>query len=330
MLSITYFYREPRKTGMSIEGIFRSVKECLKNDADIQEFFCDPRVSRIKNILNAGKYSRAINHITGDVNFLALGLRGKKTILTIHDLGHYETLKKRSFLQHYIYKLFWFKYPLRHITIVTVISQFTKRKLIEYFHFPEDRIRVIYDPVKPVFTFRKKERISDVPRILQIGSGAHKNLDNLVEAIEGMNVHLDIVAWLDEKIVKKLNDRGVSYTIYNGLSDDELHRRYIESDLVFFASFYEGFGMPIIEAQAVGRPVITSNMDAMKEVAVDSAYLVDPGKVSEIREAIVRILDDRALYDELVLRGRHNVVRFGCEKISKEYLDVYKELGGSI
>src|ERR1700722_3135691 len=91
MLSITYFYREPRKTGVSIEGIFRLVKECLKDEADIKEFYCDARLSRLQNTIQAGRYSNQINHITGDVNFLALGLRGGKNILTIHDLGHYDT-----------------------------------------------------------------------------------------------------------------------------------------------------------------------------------------------------------------------------------------------
>ena len=329
MLSITYFYREPRKTGVSIEGIFKLVKERLKGKVDINEFFCDQNASQLKNTLRAGKFASQINHITGDVNFLAFGLRGKKNILTVHDLGHYETLKKRGFIQHTIYRLFWFKYPLKYINIVTVVSHFTKSKLIEYFNFPEDRIRVIYDPVKPVFKFSRCERLNDIPRILQIGTGAHKNLNSLIEAVKGTNVHLDIIAWIGDDVIKKLNDNHISYTVYNALSDEDLYKRYVACDILYFASFYEGFGMPVIEAQAVGRPVITSNMGAMKEVAGDSAYLVDPNNVAEIKQAILNLTGDMDMYNEFVKKGRENVVKFDCDKIAADYLSVYTELYNS-
>ena len=135
MLSLTYFYREPRKTGVSIEGIFNSVKECLKDKIDIKEFYCDPKLSRFQNIMKVRKFASDINHITGDVNFLAIGLRGKKTILTIHDLGFYEN-PVHSKLVKTVYRLFWFTLPLKCVDIVTVVSAFTKQKLIRYFNFP--------------------------------------------------------------------------------------------------------------------------------------------------------------------------------------------------
>jgi hypothetical protein len=90
MLSVTFFYREPRKTGMSMEGIFKLVKGCLQERIEIKEFFCDPALSRFQNTILAGKASGEINHITGDVNFLAIGFKGKKNVLTIHDFGFYE------------------------------------------------------------------------------------------------------------------------------------------------------------------------------------------------------------------------------------------------
>src|SRR4051812_16733102 len=194
MISVTYFYREPRRTGVSIEGIFRSVSGCLKDRIDIREFFCDAKLSRIQNTMRAGKFASEINHITGDVNFLALGLRGKKTILTIHDFGFYENPIYNK-LKKFFYHTFWFYFPLRSIDIVTVVSEFTKEKLIKYFHFPEERIRVIPDPVKPIFRFVRKEGIRDRPVVLMLGTGKHKNLDNLIEAAKGTDFHLDIVGW---------------------------------------------------------------------------------------------------------------------------------------
>jgi glycosyltransferase involved in cell wall biosynthesis len=326
MLSITYFYREPRKTGVSIEGIFKLVKESLKDKVEIKEFYCDAKLSRLQNTRRAGRSASDINHITGDVNFLALGLKGKKNILTIHDLGHYDTLKKRNFYKYAVYKLFWFKYPLKYIDIVTVVSQFTKSKLMEYFNFPEDRIRIIHDPVKPVFQFVKKERLNATPVILMMGTGKHKNLDNLIEAANGTGFHIDIIGWPAKDELERLNSYGISHTIYNDLTDDEVYKRYIECDILFNASFYEGFGMPIIEAQSVGRAVITSNIGAMKEVAGNTAVLVDPGKPVEIRNAIMKLVNDKACYDEMVELGRENIVTYQHQLIAQQYLDVYEEL----
>jgi glycosyltransferase involved in cell wall biosynthesis len=326
MLSVTYFYREPRKTGLSIEGIFRLVKKDLEGKVAITEYYCDANLSRAQNTWLAGKRAGAINHITGDVNFLALAIKGRKNILTVHDLGHYDTLKKRGFLQFFVYKLFWFLLPLKNVTLVTVVSEFTKRKLMEYFDYPEDRIRVIPDPVKPTFVYSEKERINDRPRVLMMGTGKHKNLGGLIEAVRGLNVQLDIIGWPADDELAKLKDYGIAHTVYNGLTDEQVYERYVACDIMYNASFYEGFGMPIIEAQSVGRPVITSDLGAMKEVARQSAVLVDPYKPEEISAAIQRLVTDRAYYDKMVALGRENVTPYDHKAIAQQYLEVYEEL----
>jgi len=325
-LSVTYFYREPRKTGVSIEGIFRLVKECLVGEVDIKEFYCDPKLSRSQNTAQAKKHAAAINHITGDVNFLALGLKGCKNILTVHDLGHYETLKKRSYLQFTVYKLFWYRLPLRYIDVITVVSQFTKDKLMEYFHFPESRIRIIPNPVKPVFQYNHKENINEQPIILMMGTGWHKNLAGLIAAVKDSNYRLDIIGWPSDDEMEEMNKSKIAYTVYNKLTDSEVYERYKACDILFNASFYEGFGMPIIEAQAVGRAVITSNTGAMKEVANDSAVLVDPEAPGEIRAAIDRLAGDKVYYDSIVAKGIENVKPCNDQYIAHQYLEVYKEL----
>ena len=324
MLTVTHFYREPRKTGLSIEGIFKSVKECLTDRAEIRDFYCDGTLSRLQNTKRAGKFASEVNHITGDVNFLAMGLRGKKTILTIHDLGFYEN-PVHSRLVKMVYHLFWFYLPLKYVDIVTVVSDFTKQKLIKYFQFPEDRIRIIPDPVKKVFRFSAKEKLNAQPVILMMGTGKHKNLDNLIEAAKGTNFHLDIIGWPAKDELEKLKNYNIAHTVYSGLSDEEVYERYAACDVLFMASHYEGFGMPIVEAQCVGRPVITSNIGAMLELGKGSALLVDPNKPVEIREAI-ESLQDRKLYDEVVARGRVNAAKYDYKIIAEQYLAVYQEL----
>jgi len=324
MLSVTYFYREPRKTGFSIEGIFGLVSEQLKNEISIRNFYCDGKLSRWRNIKNAKKFAGEINHITGDVNFLAIGLKGKKNILTIHDFGYYEN-PVHPFYVKIVYRLFWFYLPLKNIEIVTVVSNFTKEKLIRYFQFPETKIRVIPNPVKPVFRYTPRVSKNKLPVILMLGSGKHKNLDNLIAAAKDVPVHLDIIGWPSADELDRLKQYNIEHTIYNGLSDEAVYERYVSCDILFIASHYEGFGMPIIEAQAVGRAVITSNIGAMKELGEGSTVLVNPNSVDEIKSAI-KILGDTHYYDDLVKKGIENAARFSADTVAARYLRVYEEL----
>jgi glycosyltransferase involved in cell wall biosynthesis len=113
------------------------------------------------------------------------------------------------------------------------------------------------------------------------------------------------------------------------LTDGELVAAYQRCDMVVFASLYEGFGLPILEAQAIGRPVITSNFGAMREAAGDGALLVDPYSVDEIRAAILRIKNEPALREELVCKGRENVERFRAPVVAARYAELYRQIDAS-
>ena len=325
MITVTYINREFRKTNYSIEGIFDTVKKVLNNKITIRNLYADGSTSRLQNILRIRKEAGELNHITGDVNFLAIGLGGKKNVLTIHDLGYYENPIHPWHIKT-VYKLFWFTLPLKFIDRVTVVSEFTKSKLIQYFDYPADKITVIPNPVKSFFVFSKRQLHPGPVRILQIGSGKHKNVGNMIEAVNGLPCHVDIVGWPDAEETAKLKEYNISYSVYNALTDEQLLERYQACDILFFASLYEGFGMPIIEAQAVGRAVITSNIGAMKEVAGDTAVLVDPNDPMAIKEAILKLSNDPLFYDEMVRKGSANADRYDHENIANQYLEVYKAL----
>jgi glycosyltransferase involved in cell wall biosynthesis len=96
--------------------------------------------------------------------------------------------------------------------------------------------------------------------------------------------------------------------------------------MVLFASTYEGFGMPIVEANTVGRPVITSNLLSMPEVAGDAALIVNPYNVDEIRNGIIKIIEDDEYRNQLINNGFRNAERFSLRNISEEYLKLYNKM----
>jgi glycosyltransferase involved in cell wall biosynthesis len=121
---------------------------------------------------------------------------------------------------------------------------------------------------------------------------------------------------------------GIDYENYVGLSRQELVAQYADADLLLFASTYEGFGLPIVEAQAVGRPVVTSNILPMPEVAGDGAYFVDPFDVASIRAGVLHVVDNAEQRNRLVEAGLRNVERFRIAAVARKYAELYREIAG--
>jgi glycosyltransferase involved in cell wall biosynthesis len=112
------------------------------------------------------------------------------------------------------------------------------------------------------------------------------------------------------------------------LTRSEIVQQYESADMIVLPSTIEGFGLPILEANAVGRPVVTSNLSSMPEVAGDAACLVDPYDVESIRAGITRVLKEVQYRDDLVTNGLLNVQRFRANLIAAEYLRLYRRVIG--
>jgi glycosyltransferase involved in cell wall biosynthesis len=264
-----------------------------------------------------------VNHVTGDVHFLTLGLSKRKTILTVHDCV---SLHRLTGLKQALFRFFWYTLPVRKANVITVISEFTKQELLQYVDCAPEAVRVIPDPVSTDFYYVRKPFNDITPRILQIGTKTNKNLTRVVQAVEGITCHLRIIGHLSNQQKLVLERANITYSAIADIPDEQVVKEYRDSDLVVFASTYEGFGLPIVEAQATGRPVITSNIPPMTEVAGDAACLIDPRSVNSIRAGIQKVIKDVAYRESLVRKGIENVKRFSPEQIAKQYADLYREV----
>jgi glycosyltransferase involved in cell wall biosynthesis len=331
--SLHYFYRHPHAIYFSVEKIFKNISGKIRheygNRLQVEDLFL-PFTSKFSSIIQNIRFAKQtqgdINHVTGDAHYIILGFSKKNiNILTIHDcvlLLHYKRFDPR----HWIIRMVWYSLPARKATAITVISENTKKDLVKFTGCPESKIRVIPDFVDP--SFQKSEYIfnQESPRILFIGTAPNKNLDRLIPALKLLKVKLEIIGFPDEEKRAMLDAAGVSYKIFNGLSQEEIIRRYRNADIIAFPSTYEGFGLPILEGQAIGRPILTSCLSPMKEVAGKGACLVDPYDVTAIRAGLLRIMEDPDYRNQLVAEGFKNVERYQLENVAAQYSVLYREL----
>jgi glycosyltransferase involved in cell wall biosynthesis len=254
---------------------------------------------------------------------------GRRTILTILDLG---TVHRLSGWRRTLFLLLWYRVPAVRVSAITVISDFTKRELLSAVPVCPDKIHVIHCPVSDAFVPSPRDFNVECPVFLQIGTrpNAIKNVERVAQALRGIQCRLRIIGELDSSQREALVANGIDYTSESNISDAQVVLEFQECDAVLFPSTYEGFGLPIVEAQATGRPVLTSNVCSMPEVAGDGACLVDPFDTSSIRHGVLRIMQDAKYRSALVENGYKNVERFRPATIAAQYLDIYRRLSSAL
>lgn len=329
MATIIHIAREYKAGGFSIERVFSAVRNALsmRFQVDVLQI---PGPGHSRSWLLTGLYRvlkarGKIFHIVGDVHYAAIVLPKKKTIVTVHDLNRYIGL---SGLRKIMYGMIYFRWPLSRCGLITVISEATRLQLLQHFPSLANKVVVIPNPLPIGFEVCFPEQLlkNKECQILHIGTAPHKNLERLIRALRGLPCVLTVVGAMTKEQRALATDVGVDVRSVCNLSDEGMLELYQRCDVVSFVSLHEGFGMPIIEAQAAGRPVVTSSWPPMDEVAGDGALKVDPMSEEEIRAAIQRLLNEDGLRRELRGKGLKNAQRYRVEKISRQYGDIYWEM----
>lgn len=271
----------------------------------------------------------------------------RKTFVAIHGL-EYEMVPESYSLWERLYMRWSIKLSCRWAKKIIAVSKNTKKDLMRLYKIPEKKIEVIYEGIEnssnsqntliwPSATFSCVEKgIFSKPYLLFIGRlEKRKNIEGMVDAFEILKEKY--------KIPHKLILAGKPGYGYNSfefkVSDLKSKKDIIETgfvteeekisllknaDIFLFPTFYEGFGLPVLEAQGVGVPVVASNISSIPEVAGVGAAYCDPLEVLSIVDSTYCLIKDKDFKDDIIEKGRENIKRFSWEKCASQIADMLK------
>lgn len=270
-------------------------------------------------------------------------------VITVHDLSylHFPELFNKDDL----YQLTnWTRYSIEKSAHIIAVSKTTKKDIIKNYNVSESKIKVTYEGYdanrfKPQARSRvdmvksKYKIIGDY--IIFVGTiQPRKNVERLIEAFKLVirnrtlgtrDLKLVIVGkkgWLFDPIFRKVKDLKLGKkVIFTGfVPDNDLPALISGARAYILPSLWEGFGIPVIEAQACGVPVIVSNTSSLPEIAGDGAVLVNPQSLKSIQEGIEKVLNKNKTRQQLIENGLKNISRFSWQQCASETLSILEKV----
>lgn len=259
-----------------------------------------------------------------------------KLVLTLHDTAFrtFPGSVSRLFALYYRYIV---PKAIRRAAYIVTVSEASRREIMRYYPEAEAKMSVI--PLGIHHKYRVVPEIRKRRQILFVGSvNARKNVTGVIEAFEKLpldcGASLVIVGRffgnfpLPGPMAAALQRAEANENIIfkTGLDDAALVREYNAAACFVFPSFYEGFGLPPLEAMACGTPVIASDLAPMTEVCGQAALYVDPHDTDALVGMMLHLLNDDALRAEMTSKGLEHVKRFSWEKAAKSHMDVFTKV----
>ena len=248
--------------------------------------------------------------------------------------------------EHYLSRL----ENIKHADFVFTISEATRQDAIKYLNIPSEKALNISAGFSPIFTplqflehrkwlkeFANKFGVDKKFILYTGGEDWRKNIEGMVHAFAQLpqnlkdNYQLVIACKVSEqfsqKITKLASDLGIkkSLVLTNYVTDQELRALYSTCSLFVFPSFYEGFGLPLLEAMACGAPAIASNSSSLVEIISDSKLLFNPHSTKEITNKMQQVLSDQAWSKKISEIGQKRATQFSWQSVANKMSNVFKE-----
>ena len=331
-MDISFFIRSKQK-GISIRKHFTPLIEEIGKTESVMTYYLPEAHFSIKGIVKNLLYTykhrnkKGINHITGDCNYIIFALFGCKTVLTVHDLGFYNpkahgVSKIKNCLLYYL-QIYW---PIKIADKVIAITEKTKGEILNVVPYSRN-IDIARHISVDAFPYTPKELDKKNVRIFQSGTGPQKNLETTIKAVASLHLKMVIIRRMTEEQIQLAKEVGLNYDNLFDLTDEEMTREYQRADIVCMPSLYEGFGAMVIESQATGRPVITTDKEPMKSVSGGAACLLkEPKDVEALKSAILKIINDDYYRKNLIKEGLKNAEKYLLKNCALDHLSIYKSL----
>ncbi len=261
----------------------------------------------------------------------------KKTVVTIHGL-EYEYCKTAYSFWERVYMHYSIMLSCKVASTVICVSENTKKDVMKLYNVPEEKIQVVYEGYESKYqvlgikydVLNTEYGIQNTPYLLFIGRlEERKNIVRIIEAFEMLKEKYQIPHELVLVGKPGYGYGRIQYHVSRSKYKDAIiEKGYVDeiekwellknADAFLFPTLYEGFGIPVLEAQSVGVPVVTSDTSSLPEVAGEGAVFVHPESVESIADGVWRVLSDQELRSGIIEKAVHNVNRYSWASCARE------------
>lgn len=316
---------------------------------DSNIYFWGRRLSKYLNFKGRGSFMNCINKTNSILQFISGNYdiyhqthynnfgykyvpKNKKIVTTIHDLNFWAI---PQFYNSDYTNYLPIKEMIEKSDKIITVSHNTKNDLLKFFNVEESKVEVIYHGInKTRIQNLSSERVIEYPFLLFVGSRyKFKNFTNFVKSFKLVKENypeLKIICTgipFSEEEKEFLNELNIVDSTYQFAADESMMARlYRDAEMFVYPSFYEGFGMPILEAMVYECPVVLSNASCFPEIAGDAGLYFDPHNIDDISDKILMLLGDLNYRNKIIENGNKRITLFSWDKCAKEHFQLYQSL----